>query len=133
MVILIIEDEMLIGLALKLVLFVGGHHVIGPASSADEALLLAGADPPELAFVDVNIAGNVDGVAVARALAERHGTSCIFLTARPDLARNARDAAIGVIGKPYDPPALLGAAKVAAAIRKGEPPPSLPGRLELFH
>jgi CheY-like chemotaxis protein len=133
MVILIVEDELIVGLALKVVLFVGGYQVIGPAASADEALQLAEADPPDLAFVDINIVGDVDGVVVARALAQRHGTSSIFLTAQLDTARNARDAAIGVMGKPYDPPALLDAVKIAAAIRKGEPPATMPGRLELFH
>ena len=78
MVILIVEDEVLIGLALQVVLFFGGHHVIGLAASADEALRLAAAEPPELAFVDINIRGDSDGIAVARALTERHGTSCIL-------------------------------------------------------
>ena len=32
----------------------GGHTVIGPGSSADEALVLAGAELPQLAFVDVD-------------------------------------------------------------------------------
>jgi DNA-binding response OmpR family regulator len=133
MVILIVEDEILIGLALKVVLYVGGHQVSGPAASADEALLLAEANPPELAFVDINIMGESDGIAVARALTERHGTSCIFLTAQVDQARCAKDVAVGVIGKPYDPPALLRAVKIVAAIRKGETLATPPGHLELFH
>ena len=53
MVILIVEDEYLIGLALVLVLAVAGHHTVGPATSADEALQLAQAERPELAFVDI--------------------------------------------------------------------------------
>lgn len=57
MVILIVEDEILIGWALKLVLAVAGHHAVGPAASADEALELAQTERPELAFVDINIAG----------------------------------------------------------------------------
>lgn len=133
MVILIVEDDFLIGLALQVVLFVGGHHVIGLAGSADEALRLAEAEPPDLAFVDINIRGDSDGIAVARALTEQHGTSCIFLTAQVDQARNAKDAALGVISKPYHPPELLRAAKVVAAIRKGEALATPPGHLELFH
>ena len=132
MVILIVEDEFLIGLALQAVLLFGGHRVIGVAGTADEALQLADAEAPELAFVDINIRGDRDGIAVARALTERHGTSCIFLTAQVDQARNARDAALGVIGKPYHPPELLRAAKVVAAIRKGEALAAPPGHLELF-
>ena len=58
MVILIVEDVILIGWALKAVLLVGGHRALGPAQSADEALRIARAERPELAFVDINIAGN---------------------------------------------------------------------------
>ena len=55
MIILIVEDEILIGWALKLVLHLAGHHAVGPAASADEALRLAQVERPELAFVDINI------------------------------------------------------------------------------
>ena len=67
------------------------------------------------------------------ALTQQHGTSCIFLTAQVEHARNAKDAALGVIAKPYDPPKLLQAVEVAAAIRKGETPAAVPQHLELFH
>ena len=74
------------------------------------------------------------GASLPQVLTERHhGRSSIFVIAQLDAARDAKDAAIGVIGKPYDPPALLGAVKVAAAIRRGESPAKAPGRLELFH
>ena len=65
-------------------------------------------------------------------LTERHGRSSIFVTAQLDAARDAKDAAIGVIGKPYDPPALLGAVKIAAAIGKGEPTLTMPGGSNFF-
>ena len=69
---------MLIGLALQVVLYLGGHRVVGPAVDVDEALRLADAEPPELAFVDINIGGDGDGIAVARALTERHGPRASF-------------------------------------------------------
>ena len=132
MVILIVEDEILIGWTLKLVLQVGGHRAIGPAASADEALELTRTDRPELAFIDIGIAGERDGIAVASALTEQHGTACIFLTAQADRARTARDVALGVIAKPYDPRDVLHAVDVVAAIRQGQIPAEVPRRLELF-
>ena len=132
MVILIVEDEFLIGWTLKLVLAIAGHHAVGPAASADEGLKLAQAERPELAFVDISIAGDRDGVAVARTLTEEHGTSCIFLTAQADRAREAKDAALGVISKPYDPRDLLRTVDVVAAIRAGQLPSTVPRHLELF-
>src|SRR6476620_4601914 len=131
MVILIVEDEYLIGLALALVLAIAGHHIVGPAASANEALQLAQAERPELAYVDINNNGDRDGVDVARLLTE-HGTTCIFLTAQLDRARAAKDVAVGVITKPYDPNALLQTVEVAADIRTGLIPTMVPRHLELF-
>ena len=82
MVILIVEDEFLIGLGLQMALLLGGRRVIGSAATAAKALQLAEAEPPEMAFVDIRIRGDRDGIAVARALTHRHATSCIFLTAQ---------------------------------------------------
>ena len=132
MVILIIEDEYLVGWALKLVLMVAGHHIVGPAASADEALHLAREAHPDLAFVDINIAGDRDGVDVARLLTSEYGTTCIFLTAQLERARAANDAAVGVVTKPYDPHLLLQAVEVAANIRAGLVPTMVPCYLELF-
>ena len=132
MVILIVEDEYLVGWALKLVLTVAGHHIVGPAASADEALQLAQAERPELAFVDININGDRDGVDVARLLTSEYGTTCIFLTAQLDRARAAKDVAVGVITKPYDPNSLLQTVEVAADIRTGLIPTTVPRHLELF-
>jgi two-component system, response regulator PdtaR len=132
-VILIVEDEFLIGWALKLMLHLAGHHAVGPAASAEEALQLAQAEQPELAFVDISIAGDQDGIAVARMLTEEHGVSCIFLTAQPDRARMAKDAALGVVTKPYDPRQLLQMVDFTAAIRGGQLLPTVPRQLELFH
>ena len=133
MIILIVEDEILIGWALKLVLHLAGHHAVGPAASADEALRLAQVERPELAFVDINIEGDRDGIAVARELTQAHGTSCIFLTAQADHARMAKDAALGVISKPYDPRHLLQAVDFVAATRGGQIPSTVPRHLELLH
>lgn len=132
MVILIVEDVFLIGWALKLVLHLAGHHALGPAASADEALQFAQADRPELAFVDINIAGDRDGVALARVLTEELGTSCVFLTAQADRARAASDTALGLIDKPYDPREVVRAVDVVEAIRSGDALPAIPKRLELF-
>ena len=132
MVILIVEDEYLVGWALKLALEIAGHRTLGPAASADEALQLAQEECPELAFVDINIAGDRNGVEVARLLTSVYDTTCIFLTAQPDRARAAKDVAVGVITKPYDPHSLLQAVEVAANIRTGLRPTMVPRHLELF-
>jgi DNA-binding response OmpR family regulator len=132
MVILIVEDEILIGLGLSLVLSMAGHRVLGPASSVRRALAIAAREPPDLAFVDVDLEGDADGLEAARELHGRHDTTVVFLTADPQRARAARDIALGVIAKPYDPQTPLRAVELAADARAGRPLTRVPRDLELF-
>jgi DNA-binding response OmpR family regulator len=67
MVILIVEDEVLIGLDLHMLLSCAGYRVQGPATSAKSALAIAAMEKPDVAFVDVNLAGNAEGLELARA------------------------------------------------------------------
>ena len=133
MIILVVEDEVLIGIALCMVLRVAGHRVWGPAGTVDRALEMAASEAPDLAFVDLNLQGNAEGLDLARTLQRQHGTTCIFLTANVSRAREARDAALGVIAKPYSFDAVLGAVEYAAAARNGEPSKTAPRALQLFH
>jgi DNA-binding response OmpR family regulator len=133
MTVLIVEDELLIGMALRLILRIEGYRVRGPFGLPEEALSAAAAEEPEVAFIDINLQGSGDGIEVARRLRERHGTTCIFVTARPDLARGASDAALGLMEKPYNPGSVVQAVAYAMAARAGEPPGSVPPGLELLH
>ena len=119
MVVLIVEDEILIGMELQMTLRMAGHQVGEPAGSAEQALRVAAAERPDLAFVDVNLEGGAEGIDLARELRDRHDTTCVFLTAQPEKVHDAHDAALGVITKPYDPATVVGAVEFAAAIRTG--------------
>jgi two-component system, response regulator PdtaR len=132
MVVLIVEDELLIGMALAVVLRLADHEVHGPARSAERALELARRHRPEVALVEVALAGIDEGLDLARALRDRHGTATVFLTTQPERAREARDAALGVIAKPYDMPAVLRAVDLAADARAGRAIGRAPPGLELF-
>jgi DNA-binding response OmpR family regulator len=132
MMILIVEDEVLIGLGLHMVLSLAGHHVRGPAMTVASALAIAAEEKPDIALVDVNLAGHAEGLELARTLCEQHGTTIIFLTAQPDRARRARDIALGVITKPYDPQTPVRAVEVAAEARAGRQIARAPPGLELF-
>ena len=100
--VLIVEDEILIGLGLALALNIAGYRVLGPVGSAARALALAAQEWPKIALVDIDLQGRPDGIDVARAMAERHGTTVVFVTGEPEKAHQARDCALGVITKPYD-------------------------------
>ncbi|MFZ1425736.1 MAG: response regulator [Geminicoccaceae bacterium] len=132
MVVLIVEDDALIGAALAAVLLGAGHQSLGPALDAQDALRLADAYAPELAFVDITLAGHVDGVSVARTLTKRHGITCVFVTAELERARASSGFALGVVRKPYDPRMLPAVVSVVAAIRTGRLLPPAPRHFELF-
>jgi two-component system, response regulator PdtaR len=133
MVILIVEDDILVGVALRLILRIEGYRVRGPTGDVATALKLAAEEEPDLAFVDTRLDGGAEGIDLARALRDRHGTSCIFLTAQPTMARTAGDAALGVIEKPYDPAVVLRTVEYVAAVRGGTRLASVPRGLALLH
>jgi DNA-binding response OmpR family regulator len=131
MVILIVEDEVLIGLDLHMLLSCAGYRVQEPVTSVASALAIAGEEKPDVAFVDVNLAGD-EGLELARALRDQYGTTIIFFTAQPERAHEARDIALGVIAKPYDAQTPVRAVEVAAEARAGRLIGRAPPGLELF-
>jgi DNA-binding response OmpR family regulator len=132
MLVLVAEDEVLIGMMLELDLGQAGYRVAGPASTFAAALQLAARNPPDVALVDLTLNGTPGGIELARALRDRHATTCIILTAQPELAGEARDAALGVIAKPYDPADLARSVGYAGEVRTGASPAAVPRGLTLF-
>ena len=132
MIVLIVEDEALVALALKVELERAGHQVVGPELSAGAALQLAEAEQPDVALVDIDLRSAIDGIAVARLLRDRHGTTSLFLTGQLEAARSASDAAAGLILKPYNLGAVVCAIDAVAQIRLGQSPETMPPQLEVF-
>ena len=132
MIILIVEDEALVALALQLALELAGHQVVGPGLSADEMLQLAGTEQPDIALVDIDLRSAIDGIEVARLLRDRHATTSLFLTGQLEAARSASDAAAGLIPKPYDLGTVVCAINAVAQIRLGQSPETMPPQLEVF-
>ena len=134
MLILVVEDEALLAMALEAALTDAGHHVLGPASTASRALEIVEREQPELALVDINLRDGSSGVDLARDMRARWGTPCLFMTAQSNVARANRDAALGILDKPYDPETVLACIDVMKEIMDGgnPPPPAIPYGLELF-
>ncbi len=98
--ILIVEDEIVIGLELESLLQDMGHEVLGVASSSAEAIALGHELRPDLAFVDIHLVDGPTGVDVARRLAEK-GVTVLFMTANAKRIPEDFADAKGVIAKPY--------------------------------
>jgi two-component system, response regulator PdtaR len=131
-IILVAEDEAIIALMLAMTLDLAGHKVVGPVASVEEGLELAEATRPELALVDIRLSDDSDGVCLARPLRDRWGVPSLFVSGQTTQARAARDAALGVLGKPYDPDDVVQAVAAASDLLAGRRPTRCPRRLELF-
>ncbi|WP_448188553.1 response regulator [Azospirillum sp. sgz301742] len=132
MKLLIVEDDPLIGPAMKAVLINAGYTVIGPLRDASKAMRLAEREHPDLALVDVLLAGGEDGVSLSRRLRSKLGVPSLLVTGYDHLAEEVRDTALGFLHKPFAPQALLGAVGVVAEMLGGLRPSLAPRELELF-
>ena len=130
--ILVVEDEALIALVLVEILTEGGHEVLGPAATMEQALVLCEDAPPQLALLDITLQGGGSGLDVARALHRRWGVPAIFASSQVCEARQARDIALGCIRKPYAVETVLRSIEAARAVMGGTPPANPPKEFEMF-
>ena len=115
--ILIVEDEFLLALHMEQVLTRAGFLVVGGASEARDAILLAQETEPDLVMMDVRLRGPVDGVEAATEIWDRFGIRSLFLTGNVDIARSPRAAEahpVGVLEKPINDNIVI--RKVAEAL-----------------
>jgi DNA-binding response OmpR family regulator len=129
--ILIVEDEAILGMELEFALEQAGHHVVGVAANARQALLLAAETRPDLAVVDINLRDGKSGLSVARAMVGELGIAVLFATAEPELIPDQFDGAFGVVVKPYSAPSVHAAVDYCLALRDGVDPGPLPRHLRL--
>jgi len=95
--ILIVEDEMIIGAKVSMFLTELGYEVTGIYPRAEDVLLQLEESVPDIALLDINLKGSMDGIALAHVLLSAHQIPVIFLTANSDEAtfQRAKEA------KPY--------------------------------
>ncbi|THD79377.1 MAG: response regulator [Phenylobacterium sp.] len=129
--VLIVEDEPLIAASIEWELRDRGHEVLGPAASAAHAEDLARDGAPDLALVDINLVNRGDGVRLAHAL-RRIGVASVFVTGQVCEARENRDAALGLLAKPFPVESLDAVVRAAATLMAGGRPTAPPPCLELF-
>ncbi len=110
--ILIVEDEALVASYIHEVLEESGFTIAGVASSGPEAMSLASAAPPDLALVDIKLAGPMDGIEVAQLMRSRFNVRSIFLSGvcDPDTMARAKTATpLGFLEKPFKPSQVFNA------------------------
>ena len=88
--ILVVEDDFLIAMQTEIALTTAGFEVVGPATTAEEAVALAGETQPALAVMDIRLASTRDGIDAARQIYQDFAIRCIFATAHDDAHTRVR-------------------------------------------
>ena len=102
---LVVEDETLVAWHLETLLYELGMEVCEIVSSGREAIVRVIKDRPDVVFMDVNLAGELDGVEATRQILEKSDVPIIFVTAYADDGPTVTRirAALGdriILGKP---------------------------------
>ena len=116
-VLLLVEDDPLVGMATLGLLEDLGYDVLGPAADSAEAVSLANGERPDLLVTDINLRRHGDGLALAADLHDRLGLYSLFLSGdAPQAPILALKYTAGYLQKPYNR-AKLGDAVQAALSR----------------
>jgi DNA-binding NarL/FixJ family response regulator len=110
--ILVVEDEVFVRLDIEQELERAGYEVVGSADSANEAILVAERERPDLVLMDVRLVGPRDGIDAALELWRRYQIRCLFVSANLDPVSRHRAAPAepwGFLAKPFSPTELLAA------------------------
>ncbi|NTU80580.1 MAG: hybrid sensor histidine kinase/response regulator [Chloroflexales bacterium] len=103
--ILIVEDEAVIAIDLQETLVGLGYTVYGPVATGEEALAAVAATTPDLVMLDIRLAGELDGIAVAEQLWATMDIPIVFLTAHADaetVVRAGETEPYAYLLKPFD-------------------------------
>lgn len=118
--VLVLEDEKLVARDIQSTLAGAGYET-SVAASGEEAIEIARRDQPNLALVDIRLAGKLDGIETARALRQELELPVVYLTAHSDeetLERAKATEPFGYLVKPFDETTLR--TTVRMAVHKSE-------------
>jgi len=136
--VLVVEDEALVAFDNEHQLSLAGYTVVATVDRGELALACLDAaaagdgavDGVDAVVLDVGLAGDISGIAVARHAAGM-GIPVLFVTGQ--CPAGGRELAYGCLAKPYTPAALVAALEIADAIARQAPVETLPPGFTLFH
>ncbi len=103
--VLIVEDESLTAMALDSHLRRMGYEVLGFSATGEDAVLKAKRERPDIIFMDVRLAGKMDGIEAAEIIPRGVRAAIVFMTGYSTPAvieRAAAHAPAGYLVKPID-------------------------------
>ena len=107
--ILIIEDDEITALNLKLSLEKNAYSIVSIDSNIDDARKSIQELSPEIILIDISLEDSTDGIKLAQELREKHKIPFIFLTSHSDdaiISKAKLTEPYGYILKPFDPTSL---------------------------
>jgi len=81
---MIVEDEALSVMSLRIVLRNLGYDVVEPASSGEKALEIVEREKPDVVLMDVLLSGELTGIETVVRMRQRHDAPVIFMTGYRD-------------------------------------------------
>jgi len=103
--ILVVEDEIIIAIDLKMRLENLGYHVSDIAVNAKDAINKTGKYNPDLVLMDILLNGEIDGIETAQQIRKLYNIPFIYVTGSYDntiLERAKITEPSGFIKKPFD-------------------------------
>lgn len=82
--ILIVEDEMVIAANLSLQLTSFGYEITGLLPRGEQVIANMQETPPDIVLLDINLKGELDGIAVGQLIQAKQPTPIIYLTSNSD-------------------------------------------------
>ncbi len=114
--VLIVEDQWLIAQDIKIKLEDHNFKALGIVTSGEEALEMVAATPPDLILMDIQLAGELDGIATAERIVQNHSIPIIYLSDFIDqetVNRAKKTNPANYLSKPFKKDDLLRALEIA--------------------
>ncbi len=114
--ILIVEDQVIIGLDLRMMLEGLGYQITDIVGSGEECIESVRKEKPDLVLMDIMLSGEIDGIFTAELINREFDVPIIYLTAHSDensLVRANLTEPYGYIVKPIDEKYLYSAIEIA--------------------
>ncbi len=128
---MIVEDEALVAMLLRDELQDVGYKVLDLTDRYAEALEVAKAEKPDLALVNIRLAGRDDGIELSEHL-KALGIPVLLISGQVSRASSAKTVAIGSMPKPYDAAEMVLAVAYLLARLNGDGSLPRPVQLEVL-
>ncbi len=114
--ILVVEDDRPSGLILQKLLTKSGYKVSAIVEKGEEALSIIEQDKPDLILMDINLAGEIDGIETARRIFSNYKIPFIYITSSTDsetFERAKESMPLNYIIKPFNSHSLKSSIEIA--------------------